>query len=48
MITVRRFPGLRITITADGFLYKMVRNIVGTLVRVGRGTESPEWVVLGS
>jgi tRNA pseudouridine38-40 synthase len=38
------FPGLRITITADGFLYKMVRNIIGTLVRVGRGTESPEWV----
>ncbi len=38
------FPGLRITVTADGFLYKMVRNIVGTLVRVGRGTESPEWV----
>ena len=38
------FPGLKITVTADGFLYKMVRNIIGTLVRVGRGTESPEWV----
>ena len=38
------FPGLRITITSDGFLYKMVRNIVGTLVRVGRGTETPDWV----
>ena len=24
-------------ITADGFLYKMARNIVGTLVEVGRG-----------
>ncbi len=24
-------------ITADGFLYKMVRNIVGTLAEVGRG-----------
>lgn len=38
------FPGLCITITSDGFLYKMVRNIIGTLVRVGRGTESPEWM----
>jgi tRNA pseudouridine38-40 synthase len=25
-------------ITANGFLYKMVRNIIGTLVKVGRGT----------
>jgi len=38
------FPSLRIRITADGFLYKMVRNIVGSLVRVGRGTESAEWM----
>jgi tRNA pseudouridine38-40 synthase len=29
--------GLRIEIEADGFLYKMVRNIVGTLLDVGRG-----------
>ena len=26
-----------IDIEADGFLYRMVRNIVGTLVEVGRG-----------
>ncbi len=38
------FPGMQITITADGFLYKMVRNIVGSLIRVGRGTESPNWL----
>ena len=38
------FPGLKITIAADGFLYKMVRNIVGSLVHVGRGTEDPEWI----
>ena len=27
--------------TANGFLYKMVRNIIGTLVEVGRGKISP-------
>ncbi len=37
-------PELTIWIAADGFLYNMVRRIVGTLVRVGRGTEKPEWV----
>lgn len=30
------------TFTADGFLYHMVRNIVGTLADVGRGLLSPE------
>lgn len=29
-------------ITADGFLYKMVRNIIGTLVEVGRGKISAD------
>lgn len=38
------FPGLNIEITANGFLYNMVRNIVGTLVRVGRGRQPAEWV----
>jgi len=33
-----------IEIEADGFLYNMVRNIVGTLVEVGRGKQPAEWV----
>ena len=32
-----------IEVEADGFLYNMVRNIVGTLVQVGKGKESPNW-----
>ena len=35
---------LDITISANGFLYNMVRNIVGTLVRVGQGTQPASWV----
>ncbi|MCB1114713.1 MAG: tRNA pseudouridine(38-40) synthase TruA [Chlamydiia bacterium] len=33
---------LILTFEADGFLYKMVRNLVGTLVDVGRGYFPPE------
>jgi tRNA pseudouridine38-40 synthase len=32
-----------IEVEADGFLYNMVRNIVGTLVAVGKGKEPPTW-----
>lgn len=35
---------LAIEVEADGFLYNMVRNIVGSLVEVGRGKRSPSWV----
>jgi tRNA pseudouridine38-40 synthase len=35
---------LRIEVEADGFLYRMARNIVGTLVEVGRGKQPPSWV----
>jgi tRNA pseudouridine38-40 synthase len=31
-------------IVADAFLPRMVRNMVGTLVEIGRGTRRPEWV----
>lgn len=38
--------GQRIDIvaSADGFLYHMMRNIVGTLLLVGQGRQAPAWV----
>lgn len=47
--TVRRValsrsgPWLWLDITADAFLQHMVRNIVGTLMAVGRGERGPDW-----
>jgi tRNA pseudouridine38-40 synthase len=35
---------LHLEIEADGFLYNMVRAIAGTLVLVGRGARSEQWV----
>lgn len=37
-------PFLWMEITADGFLYNMVRSIMGTLLNVGRGAWPPERV----
>ncbi len=37
-------PSVAVEVEADGFLYNMVRNIVGSLVRVGQGAQSPEWL----
>ena len=37
-------PEVRFDVEGDGFLYRMVRNLVGTLVEVGRGHRPPEWV----
>ena len=33
-----------IRLTGNGFLYNMVRIIVGTLMEVGRGVHDPSWV----
>ena len=46
--TIHRFtveqvgPEIRFTVTGDGFLYNMVRILVGTLVSVGRGERTGE------
>ncbi len=32
-----------LTCEANAFLHHMVRNLVGTLVRIGRGEERPQW-----
>jgi tRNA pseudouridine38-40 synthase len=37
-------PLVTFDISGDGFLRHMVRNIVGTLVEVGRGRRPPAWV----
>ena len=36
---------LLIEIEADGFLYNMVRNIVGSLVEIGIGRFGPRWIL---
>lgn len=33
-----------IEVEGSGFLYKMVRTIVGSLVEVGRGAHDPDWI----
>jgi tRNA pseudouridine38-40 synthase len=45
----RQADTLCLEVTANGFLYHMVRIIAGCLIRVGVGEASPEWVgeVLG-
>ena len=35
---------IQVDIRADGFLYKMVRNIVGSLVEVGAGKHTSDWI----
>jgi tRNA pseudouridine38-40 synthase len=42
-IACDRIDKIAIEVEADGFLYNMVRNIVGTLVQVGRGNQSIAW-----
>lgn len=35
---------IHITVSADAFLYHMVRNLVGNLVEIGTGKRDPEWM----
>ncbi len=37
---------LIIKVKANAFLHHMVRNIVGTLLKIGREEEKPEWMLL--
>jgi tRNA pseudouridine38-40 synthase len=39
----RQGEWLTVTITANAFLQRMVRNIVGVLVMIGTGEQAPEW-----
>lgn len=39
---VRRGRRVRVILEADGFLYKMARSLVGTLVNIGMGHLAPE------
>lgn len=44
-ISVRRTADVvALEVTANGFLYHMVRNIAGSLIRVGAGDEKVSWV----
>jgi tRNA pseudouridine38-40 synthase len=41
---VARGDRLAVLISADSFLHHMVRNIVGSLVEIGRGAQPPTWM----
>jgi tRNA pseudouridine38-40 synthase len=41
---LRSGPFIRVTCRANAFLHHMVRNIVGSLVSIGRGEQQPGWL----
>lgn len=43
-VTGRAGEEIELVLDGSGFLYQMVRTIVGSLVEVGRGKEEPGWV----
>jgi len=43
-VTEAEPPEVHVDVEGDGFLYRMVRNLVGALVEVGRGHHPPEWM----
>jgi tRNA pseudouridine38-40 synthase len=36
---------VKIGLAANGFLFRMVRSLVGTLLPIGRGNQPPEWIL---
>ena len=40
----RRGPLLTLTFEGDGFLYKMVRLLTGSLIRIGQGRGDTAWL----
>ncbi len=36
---------VKVGLAANGFLFRMVRSIVGTLLPIGRGDHKPEWIL---
>ncbi|MDP2324381.1 MAG: tRNA pseudouridine(38-40) synthase TruA [Gammaproteobacteria bacterium] len=44
LAVVRSGDYLQVEVRANGFLYHMVRNIVGALVRIGMGDAEPGWM----
>lgn len=43
-VSLELWNPIYIEVEANGFLYNMMRNIVGTLVKVGQGREPVDWV----
>jgi tRNA pseudouridine38-40 synthase len=41
---VARRHVLAVCLSGDSFLHHMVRNIVGSLVEIGRGAREPAWL----
>lgn len=41
---VRRGDFILLEIAANGFLHHMVRNIAGTLMKIGAGVKEPQWI----
>ncbi len=44
MVVTRAGEYVHVEVRANGFLYHMVRNIVGALVRIGAGDAEPGWM----
>lgn len=40
----RHGPEVRMVLNADAFLYRMVRNIAGSLIEIGTGRREPAWL----